>query len=148
MRCSALRWPITGSTADLRRNWRLMLGVTLADFLRLGLFSIVDKQWCGQSQRKTASVIVTLLETPQLGRAIAYRLDRGRVRGRQLDLLFGTDPNMYPSFVLLIRNCWTLSLRCCPAVQRSKRLVRVSLIANTGRTTSYKALQNSKIMIK
>jgi hypothetical protein len=27
-------------------------------------------------------------------------------------------------------------------------LVRVSLIANTGRTTSYKALQNSKIMIK
>src|ERR1019366_5648391 len=94
MRCSALRWPITGSTADLRRNWRLMLGVTLADFLRLGLFSIVDKQWCGQSQRKTASVIVTLLETPQLSRAIAYRLDRGRVRGRQLDLLFGTDPNM------------------------------------------------------
>ena len=36
----------------------------------------------------------------------------------------------------------------CPAVQHSKRLVRVSLIANTGRTTSYKALQNSKIMIK
>jgi hypothetical protein len=33
-------------------------------------------------------------------------------------------------------------------VQHSKRLVRVSLIANTGRTTSYKALQNSKIMIK
>src|SRR3981189_2462684 len=28
MRCSALRWPITGSTADLRRNWRLTLGVT------------------------------------------------------------------------------------------------------------------------
>jgi hypothetical protein len=66
----------------------------LAAFLRLGLFSIVNKQWCGQSQRKTASVIVTLLETPQLGRAIAYRLDRGRVRGRQLELLFGTDPNM------------------------------------------------------
>ena len=36
----------------------------------------------------------------------------------------------------------------CPAVQHSKRLVRVSLIANTGPTTSYKALQNSKIMIK
>jgi hypothetical protein len=35
----------------------------------------------------------------------------------------------------------------CPAVQHSKRLVRVSLIANTGRTTSYKAFQNSKIMI-
>jgi hypothetical protein len=28
------------------------------------------------------------------------------------------------------------------------RLVGVSLIANTGPTTSYKALQNSKIMIK
>src|SRR6266478_360430 len=28
MRCSALRWPITGSTADLRRNWRLIRGVT------------------------------------------------------------------------------------------------------------------------
>jgi hypothetical protein len=36
----------------------------------------------------------------------------------------------------------------CPAVQHSKRLVRVSLITNTGRTTSYNALQNSKIMIK
>src|SRR3982074_2734326 len=28
MRCSALRWPMTGSTADLRRNSRLILGVT------------------------------------------------------------------------------------------------------------------------
>lgn len=28
MRCSALRWPMTGSTADLRRNWRLIRGVT------------------------------------------------------------------------------------------------------------------------
>ena len=28
MRCSALRWPITGSTADRRRSWRLILGVT------------------------------------------------------------------------------------------------------------------------
>jgi hypothetical protein len=36
----------------------------------------------------------------------------------------------------------------CPAVQHSKLLVRVSLIANTDRTTRYKALQNSKIMIK
>jgi hypothetical protein len=43
----------------------------------------------------------------------------------------------------------TLEPAChCPSVQNSKRLVRVSLIANTGRTTSYKALQNSKIMIK
>src|ERR1700704_5478291 len=28
MRCSALRWPMTGSTADLRRSSRLIFGVT------------------------------------------------------------------------------------------------------------------------
>src|SRR6266571_4603475 len=28
MRCSALRWPMTGSTADLRCNSRLIFGVT------------------------------------------------------------------------------------------------------------------------
>ena len=79
--------------------------------------------------------------------------DRGRVRGRQLELLFGTDPNRS---VVRLANSELLDLKpallepaChCPAVQHSKRLVRVSLIANTGRTTSYKALQNSKIMIK
>ena len=28
MRCSFLMWPITGSTAERRRIWRLMAGVT------------------------------------------------------------------------------------------------------------------------
>jgi hypothetical protein len=103
-----------------------------------------NKSGCGDTQPSRIAIRSSGLSRP---------LDRGRVRGRQLELRFETDPNMS---VVRLAKSELLDLKpallepaChCPAVQLSKWLVRVSLIANTGRTTSYKALQNSKIMIK